>query len=212
MKKLLSKIFNSKSLYLALFFAPVLLQGCDQRPSDAEVRSLLQKFVAVKSCFVSALFDRFPREIRNDHFGGMDYNATKLSPFVNAGLLSHSSTIYDLTALGKTAYVPDEKALCFSDGYDILQVKSVSALETKGAWVNPNIEKLWAAVVVLKLKPIAEWAKSPDLKDASFQNQSALDETARTETVYILKLRNGDALSVDPNINLPHDVYIPEGY
>ena len=201
-----------KRIMIFALATSLFVQGCSDKPSDSDIKQAIQNKLPQHSCFTSVLFNNFPIQLDDSSFGSgiAPGNANNLQPFVDAGILTHDGRDYALTDAGKAVYVPENKALCFSEGYEVVSIASITRDTT--ATPPASISDVWRVDAVIKQKPMADWAKSDTLKKIAITSKQALSEVPFTRTVLIGKVKDKDEFVIDPYFNVSSNASISKAW
>ena len=181
----------------------VLLGGCTDKPSEEEVKNVLSSRMDGPSCLSSIMFEKFPATPPAG-------NESPFDALVDAGLLTKQDRAYSLTSSGSSAYSEAEKGFCYSQGFEVSQIKEIE--EYKGE-MGAAVNKAWTVTAEIRQKPVAEWAKTEAIKALADRHITALSETPKRYVVIVGTLKTKDGLQLlDPSFSISRGFSAPMGW
>ncbi|UFH50909.1 hypothetical protein [Pseudomonas sp. KNUC1026] len=187
------------------------LAGCSDKPSDSDIQAALAGQLDGQACLTAPMFRNFPVTL-SDSFSGpgpASGNAPAFDALVSAGLLTKNGASYDLTDAGRAAHQVGSQGFCYADGFEIAEVKDVS--EAKGQQ-GPAVDQAWDVTLDIRQKPVADWAKSPAVKQLS-RDPDVFTQKVHTYHVTVATVKGEKGLRlIDPRFSLNHGVSVSQGF
>ena len=190
--------------------AALLLTGCSDSPSDADIQTALQPRLEGASCVKASMFNSFPVTLSDSFSSGTSSaNQPAFDALTDAGLLAKSDNTYTLTDAGRAAYVQQESGFCYAQGYEVAKVRNIAAnTHPMGA----AVDKSWGVTVDIRQKPIADWANTPAIEKLA-RNPENLSEVPKTYHVVVGRLKGEQTLKlIDPRFSIMRGVGVNQAF
>ncbi len=172
-----TKGLDMKNLTITLPLALALIGCGDNAPSNEEIKSALANYQGRKGCAVSPLF-RFPLDAKR-----AEGNERILAPFTSTGLVVLSGAQYELTAKGKAVHDEQMPGFCFTNSYEITDIKVEKSEPEKD--LPPALSGAWYVSLRFVPSNLEDWASSPELLEVAGRNSL---EKIQQDTPYIVRV------------------------
>lgn len=128
---------------------------------------------------------------------------------MDGSLLAKSNKTYSLTDPGRAAYVEQTPGFCYSQGYEIAEIKDIAP---NTGPMGTAVDKSWIVTVDIRQKPIAAWPKTP-AKEELARNPENLSDVPKTCHVTVGRVKGEQGLKLlDPRFSIMRGVSVSQGY
>lgn len=187
-----------------------LLAACSGgKPSNDEILKQLASLKLDEPACATGMFEQLPVTLGAQGAPG-EGNAKAFDALVKVGLLSKDGMTYSLTEAGKSAYKPNYKGFCYSDGFNV-QIKDVSDLSKDD--YGPAVEKGWLVTFELTPRNLQDWVKSPEMLATASLTSLEKVTAPQIERVNLLKVRGEDGYKLSaPWLSIDRGIYFSRGW
>lgn len=162
------------------------------KPSNDEIKSALSKKVTAKGCVTSTVFDKaLAKRQTIDR-----YNQSTMDAVIAAGLVKKSESGYEFTDLGKSTWDENYSGFCYTDKYDIKDIKIIKQ-EDKMALAGSPFTEAWYVSFKISPSSVGDWVNTPQILAQAKPDSMTNEGDSKDYTVTLARKGDGGDLLVE---------------